>query len=46
SGLSLPEQIDQLRRFAEEIAPVVRREAPTTLWQTPEPLSPAEPTRH
>ncbi|GED83356.1 hypothetical protein TNCT6_04410 [Streptomyces sp. 6-11-2] len=28
SGLSLPEQIDQLRRFAEEIAPVVRREAP------------------
>ncbi|MEU6812039.1 LLM class flavin-dependent oxidoreductase [Streptomyces sp. NPDC046831] len=35
SGLSLPEQIDQLRRFAEEIAPVVRREAPTTLWQQP-----------
>lgn len=33
SGLSLPRQIDQLRRFAEEIAPVVRAEAPTTLWQ-------------
>ncbi|MEU0742057.1 LLM class flavin-dependent oxidoreductase [Streptomyces sp. NPDC006134] len=35
SGLSLPEQIDQLARFAEEIAPVVRREAPTTLWREP-----------
>lgn len=32
-GLSLPQQIDQLRRFAEEVAPVVRREAPTTLWR-------------
>ncbi|MFE5793672.1 LLM class flavin-dependent oxidoreductase [Streptomyces sp. NPDC056503] len=35
SGLAFPEQIDQLRRFAEEIAPTVRREAPTTLWQQP-----------
>lgn len=35
SGLSLPEQIGQLRWFAEEIAPVVRHEAPTTLWQEP-----------
>lgn len=35
SGLSLPEQIDQLHRFAEEIAPAVRREAPTTLWRQP-----------
>ncbi|MCS0635545.1 LLM class flavin-dependent oxidoreductase [Streptomyces sp. LP05-1] len=33
SGLSPAEQTDQLRRFAEEIAPVVRKEAPTTLWQ-------------
>ncbi|WP_405551646.1 LLM class flavin-dependent oxidoreductase [Streptomyces sp. NBC_01171] len=33
SGLSLSRQIDQLRWFAEEIAPVVRTEAPTTLWQ-------------
>ncbi|MBB5937310.1 LLM class flavin-dependent oxidoreductase [Streptomyces zagrosensis] len=33
SGLPLPEQIDQLRRFAEEIAPVVRHAAPTRLWQ-------------
>ncbi|MDF3289754.1 LLM class flavin-dependent oxidoreductase [Streptomyces silvisoli] len=32
-GLSTTEQIEQLQRFAEEIAPVVRREAPTTLWQ-------------
>lgn len=31
-GLSLPEQREQLQRFAEEIAPVVRREAPSTLW--------------
>ncbi|MFF7177210.1 LLM class flavin-dependent oxidoreductase [Streptomyces sp. NPDC008121] len=35
SGLALPEQIEQLRRFADEIAPVVRKEAPTTLWQEP-----------
>ncbi|MET9950512.1 LLM class flavin-dependent oxidoreductase [Streptomyces sp. NPDC006339] len=35
SGLTSSEQIDQLRRFAEEIAPVVRREAPTTLWRQP-----------
>ncbi|MFI8420438.1 LLM class flavin-dependent oxidoreductase [Streptomyces sp. NPDC085479] len=40
SGLTLPEQIDQLRRFAAEIAPVVRREAPTTLW--PQPQTPSE----
>ncbi|WP_329122526.1 LLM class flavin-dependent oxidoreductase [Streptomyces sp. NBC_01353] len=32
-GLSTPEQIETLRRFAEEIAPVVRREAPSTLWE-------------
>jgi alkanesulfonate monooxygenase SsuD/methylene tetrahydromethanopterin reductase-like flavin-dependent oxidoreductase (luciferase family) len=33
SGLPLAGQTDQLRRFAEEVAPVVRAEAPTTLWQ-------------
>lgn len=33
SGLTLPEQIEQLRWFAEEIAPVVRQAAPTTLWE-------------
>lgn len=32
-GLSRPEQLETLQRFAEEIAPVVRREAPSTLWQ-------------
>ncbi|MFE5487947.1 LLM class flavin-dependent oxidoreductase [Streptomyces sp. NPDC056527] len=32
-GLSTAEQIETLRRFAEEIAPVVRREAPSTLWE-------------
>lgn len=31
-GLDRAEQLAQLERFAEEIAPVVRREAPTTLW--------------
>lgn len=31
-GLERAEQLAQLERFAEEIAPVVRREAPTTLW--------------
>ncbi|MBH5338629.1 LLM class flavin-dependent oxidoreductase [Streptomyces pactum] len=33
SGLGLPQQIEQLQRFAEEIAPAVRAAAPTTLWQ-------------
>lgn len=32
-GLSRPEQLETLQRFAEEIAPVVRREAPTSLWE-------------
>lgn len=32
-GLSRSEQRETLQRFAEEIAPVVRREAPTTLWE-------------
>ncbi|MFD8798877.1 LLM class flavin-dependent oxidoreductase [Streptomyces atroolivaceus] len=31
-GLSHGEQLETLQRFAEEIAPVVRREAPSTLW--------------
>ncbi|MGW9328290.1 LLM class flavin-dependent oxidoreductase [Streptomyces koyangensis] len=31
-GLERSEQLAQLERFTEEIAPVVRREAPTTLW--------------
>ncbi|MET8415280.1 LLM class flavin-dependent oxidoreductase [Streptomyces sp. NPDC005134] len=31
-GLSHQEQIETLERFTEEIAPVVRREAPSTLW--------------
>lgn len=35
-GLSLPEQREQLQRFAEEIAPVIRREAPSALWAGPE----------
>ncbi|WP_327357303.1 LLM class flavin-dependent oxidoreductase [Streptomyces sp. NBC_01304] len=32
-GLPAGEQVELLQRFAEEIAPVVRREAPTTLWE-------------
>ncbi|MFB9553095.1 LLM class flavin-dependent oxidoreductase [Streptomyces roseoviridis] len=32
-GQSTAEQIETLERFAEEIAPVVREEAPTTLWR-------------
>jgi alkanesulfonate monooxygenase SsuD/methylene tetrahydromethanopterin reductase-like flavin-dependent oxidoreductase (luciferase family) len=32
-GQSTDEQIETLQRFAEEIAPVVRREAPSTLWE-------------
>ncbi|UED83158.1 LLM class flavin-dependent oxidoreductase [Streptomyces profundus] len=31
-GLSRTEQIETLHRFAEEIAPTLRREAPTSLW--------------
>ncbi|MEW2544191.1 LLM class flavin-dependent oxidoreductase [Streptomyces sp. NPDC047002] len=34
-GLGLAAQREQLQRFAEEVAPVVRREAPTTLWAAP-----------
>ncbi|RKN45768.1 LLM class flavin-dependent oxidoreductase [Streptomyces hoynatensis] len=36
-GLELPEQIEQLQRFAEEVAPVLRREAPTDLWTAGDP---------
>ncbi|MFD9905306.1 LLM class flavin-dependent oxidoreductase [Streptomyces sp. NPDC059063] len=32
-GLPRGEQVETLQRFAEEIAPVVRREAPSTLWE-------------
>jgi alkanesulfonate monooxygenase SsuD/methylene tetrahydromethanopterin reductase-like flavin-dependent oxidoreductase (luciferase family) len=32
-GLPYGEQLETLQRFAEEIAPVVRREAPSTLWE-------------
>ncbi|MCW7991123.1 luciferase, partial [Streptomyces platensis subsp. clarensis] len=32
-GQSTAEQIETLERFAEEIAPVVRKEAPSTLWE-------------
>jgi hypothetical protein len=31
-GLDRAEQIETLQLFAEEIAPIVRKEAPTTLW--------------
>jgi alkanesulfonate monooxygenase SsuD/methylene tetrahydromethanopterin reductase-like flavin-dependent oxidoreductase (luciferase family) len=31
-GLDRAEQIETLQRFAEEIAPIVRKEAATTLW--------------
>lgn len=32
-GLPLGEQLEALQRFAEEVAPVLRREAPSTLWE-------------
>lgn len=32
-GLSHGEQLETLQRFAEEVAPVLRREAPSTLWE-------------
>ncbi|MGA4842981.1 LLM class flavin-dependent oxidoreductase [Streptomyces sp. G45] len=32
-GLSRGEQVETLQRFAEEVAPVVRREAPSGLWE-------------
>ncbi|MFH8369324.1 LLM class flavin-dependent oxidoreductase [Streptomyces sp. NPDC018031] len=44
SGLSLPEQIEQLQRFAEEIAPAVRAAAPTGLWDAAP--APERPPRH
>ncbi|MFF3459855.1 LLM class flavin-dependent oxidoreductase [Streptomyces sp. NPDC002730] len=31
-GLDRAEQMETLHRFSEEIAPIVRKEAPTTLW--------------
>ncbi|MYU32045.1 LLM class flavin-dependent oxidoreductase [Streptomyces sp. SID8358] len=36
-GLPHAEQLETLQRFAEEIAPVVRREAPSSLWDRPAP---------
>ncbi|MEV8316933.1 LLM class flavin-dependent oxidoreductase [Streptomyces sp. NPDC059900] len=33
-GLERGEQTETLQRFAEEVAPVVRRAAPSTLWDT------------
>ncbi|MER5256506.1 LLM class flavin-dependent oxidoreductase [Streptomyces sp. NPDC002855] len=33
-GLERGEQIETLQRFAEEVAPVVREAAPSTLWDT------------
>ena len=38
-GLGHAEQLETLQRFAEEIAPVVRREAPSTLWDPPGELT-------
>ncbi|WP_406141163.1 LLM class flavin-dependent oxidoreductase [Streptomyces sp. NBC_01089] len=32
-GLARGEQLETLQRFAEEIAPVVRKEAPSALWE-------------
>ncbi|GHB06757.1 hypothetical protein EES45_28430 [Streptomyces sp. ADI97-07] len=32
-GLAHGEQLETLQRFAEEIAPVLRREAASTLWE-------------
>lgn len=32
-GLTHGEQLETLQRFAEEIAPVLRREAASTLWE-------------
>jgi len=32
-GLSHPEQLETLQRFAEEVAPVLRREVPSPLWE-------------
>ncbi|MET9295675.1 LLM class flavin-dependent oxidoreductase [Streptomyces sp. NPDC003077] len=39
-GLSPSRQREQLQRFAEEVAPVVRREAPTALWEPEDPRTP------
>ncbi|MGV4924705.1 LLM class flavin-dependent oxidoreductase [Streptomyces sp. BHT-5-2] len=41
-GLDHAEQLETLHRFAEEIAPVVRREAPSTLWADAADGSPAD----
>ncbi|WP_339275715.1 LLM class flavin-dependent oxidoreductase [Paenibacillus sp. FSL W8-0426] len=34
-GLSHQEQLEQVQRFAEEVAPILRREIPSQVWSTP-----------
>ncbi|MBM7566390.1 hypothetical protein JOC55_003341 [Paenibacillus sacheonensis] len=34
-GLSDSEQREQLERFAEEVAPILRREVPSSVWSGP-----------
>ncbi|MGB8269340.1 MAG: LLM class flavin-dependent oxidoreductase, partial [Priestia megaterium] len=32
-GLSEAEQLEQLERFADDIAPVLRKELPSSVWE-------------
>jgi alkanesulfonate monooxygenase SsuD/methylene tetrahydromethanopterin reductase-like flavin-dependent oxidoreductase (luciferase family) len=38
-GLTEAEQQEQAERFATEVAPVIRREVPSTVWAQPNPIS-------
>jgi len=46
-GLSHSEQLEQLERFAGEVAPVLRRELPSSVWDNAPILTqqPATPTQ-
>jgi alkanesulfonate monooxygenase SsuD/methylene tetrahydromethanopterin reductase-like flavin-dependent oxidoreductase (luciferase family) len=37
-GLTEAEQQEQAERFATEVAPVIRREVPSTVWERPNPV--------
>ncbi|USB32648.1 LLM class flavin-dependent oxidoreductase [Paenibacillus sp. YPG26] len=40
-GLTEAEQLEQVERFAAEVIPVLKREIPSTVWETPSALEPS-----
>ncbi|WP_440115571.1 LLM class flavin-dependent oxidoreductase [Paenibacillus sp. QZ-Y1] len=43
-GLSRSEQLEQVERFAKEVAPVLRRELPSSVWNDPPVLNQQPPS--